>query len=133
MPNQFPGDFLQDVKDIQDTAQAAQAAATRREPLTSASQGWWLPNRAAPATPANGVHIYASGGEFWVKTAAGVTRGIIPPQAATLSGPASFVVSSAPTNYNQGWGGDVRAALLDLHTVLSTLITQLKAAGIVAP
>jgi len=130
MPDLFPSDFLQDVAEIGKDARQAKTLAGARAPLTEASAGWILRDRADPDTPPDGVHIYAQDGEFYVRTAGGIDRNIIPLRAAPVAIAANMTsgqIGGAPT---QAQYNNLQSDAVEIRAQLNALINSLRAAGI---
>jgi len=128
--NKFPADDEGDFTSLRRAVDDLQAVLKNREPLTEASAGWILRDRDDPETPAGGVHIYAQGGEFYVRTGAGLIRDIIPPQAAAVAIAANMTSAEIGSAPNSVQYNNLRADVVEVRAQLNALINSLRAAGI---
>lgn len=112
------------------------ASIQNRAPMTQASQGLILPNRSTPSNPPSGVYIFAQGGEFYVRTSGGGTRGIIPPdppQGVGVSDPSIITAGTAPGAYSAAHSQALRDDLVALRATVLELIQSLRGGDIIAP
>lgn len=132
--DKYPGDLLAEFRRLRRDVDELKALLRTRTPLTTASAGWFLPNRSTPAAPSGGAHIYASGGELVVSTGNGQTFTVEPPpQGASVDFPPVLTSPSAPGSVTV----EVYQLLRDdcqsgLRATLIALITSLRNAGIIA-
>lgn len=103
--------------------------------FTTASAGLIFPSQAAPATPASGGHLHAEGTEPYWKDAGGSNRKIIQdiPRADYVPNPPSFIVSSAPGVYQTAWAQDLRDAVANLNSTVTSTLNALKSGGQMDP
>lgn len=129
----YPEEYEDRFEAVEKNAPDLFSSAQNRAPYTEASAGLILPNRGEPDDPPSGVHIFAEGDEFYVKTADGVVRGIIPdpfPQGAAVVNPPNFTSGSAS-------GSDavvinaLRADAAGTKVALDHLLASLRAAGLI--
>ncbi|MFI7532566.1 hypothetical protein [Streptosporangium sp. NPDC049376] len=126
----YPLDQTRIIKDLERRVEQLEALLRRTTgtPVTQASSEFFIPDSpSTPDVPTGGIVLYSSSGAAWWRSGTGTTRPLTPPQIPATSNPAAFIVGSAPSSYNSGWGGDMRAALLDLHTTVTTLMTRMRA------
>ncbi|MER5420319.1 hypothetical protein [Streptosporangium roseum] len=108
---------------------------TNQGGITTASAGLIFPSQAAPATPASGGHLHAEGTEPYWKDSSGSNRAIIQdlPSADYVPNPPSFIVSSAPGVYQTAWAQDLRDAVANLNSTVTSALTEFKASGQMDP
>lgn len=110
------------------------SSSQNRAPYTEASAGLIFPNRGEPDDPPDGVHLFAEGDEFYVKTADGVVRGIIPdpfPQGTAVANPPNFTSGSA-SGSDAAVINQLRADAAGTKVALDHLLTSLRAVGHIA-
>ncbi|MBG0828568.1 hypothetical protein HS041_12390 [Planomonospora sp. ID67723] len=122
--NRYPGDPMQDLRDLQ-RAMGEQQATQQRQPLTEATLGWILHNMATPSAAAAGCHIFASGGQPYAVDSSGVVWSMRHRRGAAVSDP-SVSVSSAPASYDQSHIQSLVNAVQSLNTAVVALITSLE-------
>ncbi|MEV7013260.1 hypothetical protein [Streptosporangium sp. NPDC051022] len=128
---EYRDDILAEIGTMKRQIAEAFGTGQQRVPITEASAGWFMPNRTEPPAPLSGVHIYASGGEFRVKTSSGVVRGIIPPQGTAVANPA-VVLHNPPASYTQAQIQEIVNTLDSVSTQFLALLTSLRNAGIIS-
>lgn len=132
-----PANAMQDLRDLQKDVAQAQASAGQRPPLTKASAGWELPSMAAPATPASGGHLYASGGAPMWKSSTGATIDLTPPPPITPGAdpggmPGLSTPNGWPDDYTPVTGELVQDDLVMLRDYCLALRAALVNAGYLA-
>jgi hypothetical protein len=101
---EYSDDILKEIADLKRQVAALAAAAQKRTALTTASQGWVIPNRTTPSTPSSGAHLYAASGQLMVRQANGTSFPIEPaPEVPFTQGVAvdDVPVFNSPSNPDQ--------------------------------
>ncbi|WP_433363970.1 hypothetical protein [Streptosporangium sp. CA-115845] len=130
---EYPDDILADIADMRKQLSQLFGSGQQRPPITQASAGLIMPNRASPDAPASGVHYFAKSNRPTALAANGTEYDLvpIPPLRAQPVDIAANMVSGpiggAPnaTQYNNLYN-DVR----EVRAQLNALINSLRAAGI---
>lgn len=115
---EYSDDILKEIADLKRQVAQLAAAAQRRGALTTASQGWVIPDRPAPSTPASGAHLYAADGQLMVRQANGTSFPVEPaPEVPFTQGVAvaDVPVFTSPSNPDA-----TTAALKDAYQLLRT-------------
>lgn len=133
MVHKYDSNMAQDLRELERRLDQLEAT-MRRTALTTASQGWILPNRSTPAAPANGAHLYASGGRVMIRQADGTTFPLEPvPDMPFVQGPALatlpvFNSPPSPPQTVQGIWDAYRLLRDDCQYGIRSWCIQLKAA-----
>jgi hypothetical protein len=133
---EYRDDVLKAIADLERNVGQLAAAAQKRGALTTASQGWVIPNRSTPSTPSSGAHLYASGGQLMVRQANGTSFPIEPApevepfvKANNVTNPASFAGGTAPGSYSQSLTQQLLDAVAELNSKLIALLNSLRTSG----
>jgi hypothetical protein len=130
VPDLFPGNFVETVEDLRRRVEELEALLTARKPLTSASQGWRLPDMTVPTVGPGEIHFGSNGGEPFFQTESGTKRlptlpGAAPAYPGSFSSPATVSGTVQDTHYNQ-----LRADVVThLHGPLRDLIEKGRVTG----
>lgn len=105
------------------------ASIQNRQPLTTASQGWQIPNGSLPSAPASGGHLTAAGSEPYWTDSSGSSYSLKPPEPSppasapnwpdSFSSPASIVSPPSASDYNL-----LRSDCAGLHDDLRSVILR---------
>ncbi len=132
MPEYKP-DILKDIADLQRGSAAQFSSSQKRQPITTASAGWVMPNRIPPSAPTDGAHIYAVDGEMRWKSESGQDYSLVPvevPVAPAVANADPIVSGNAPATYNDTWGQHIYEGLVDVKDQLNAVLAALRAAGL---
>ncbi|MFI6299534.1 hypothetical protein ACIBEJ_48625 [Nonomuraea sp. NPDC050790] len=134
--NKYPADPMQDLNDLGNTVDA-NAAAQRRESLTSASKGWQIPNQPLPPAPDDGGHLTAVGDEPYWTESSGSFYSLRPQmsQGVSVSDPPDFTsgTDAGPT-YDNGTRNMINALRADAagtKIALDNLLSSLRGGGVI--
>lgn len=119
MPDVYPNDLVQRIRDLEKRVEELQALLGSREPLTAASKGWLLSNMTIPTVSSGQAHIGANNNDVFASTING-TKYMLPraPNPGTVSGS----VGDTYTTFT-------RDLINDLISKFNSLVSGLDGAG----
>lgn len=129
MPDVYPSDPIARIRQLEKDVEELKAMLRARQPLTAASQGWLMSNRAVPSVSSGQIHIGSNAGDFYVSTTSGTKR--IPNVAATVTAP-NPTLSNAPGSYSAAHSQQLTVACDDYRIFCAALISSLQTAGLMA-
>lgn len=133
MPDVFPSDPMQRIRQLERDVEELKALLKQRQPLTTASQGWRMTDMSIPSVGSGEIQIGSNGGELFVATASGTQRlnqlnvpVTTPTYPASFSSPATVSGTVLDTHYNL-----LRADVVNqLFNILREVINRLATAGV---
>lgn len=129
--DQRPADVFQDIRDLQRDVKEAQGAAPRRQPLTTASGGWIIPNNSPDVDDIDdGGHLGAAGDEpLWTESS-GVSYSLKPPEVPeapyVAHTPSMGAGADAPSTYSDVYVEALREDVRALRETVADLIDSFR-------